>query len=87
MPNTKSAVKRMRNSFRKQLHNRSVLSHLRNLEKDYRNLVAAGKKEDAAKALCEVVSAFDKAAKSGVVHKTTASRKKSRHALALGRIK
>ena len=87
MPNTKSAVKRMRNSLRKQLRNRSVLSRLRKLERDYRSLVTAGKKEDAAKALCEVVSGYDKAAKTGVVHKATASRKKSRHMLALGRIK
>lgn len=87
MPNTKSAEKRMRNSLRKQLHNRSVMSRLRKLEREYRNLVTAGKKEDAAKALGAVVSAFDKAAKSGVVHKATASRKKSRHTLALGRMK
>ena len=87
MPNTKSAEKRMRNSLRKQLHNRSVMSRLRKLEKGYRDLVTAGKKEDAAKALRDVISAFDKAAKFGVVHKATASRKKSRHALALARVK
>jgi small subunit ribosomal protein S20 len=87
MPNTKSAEKRMRNSLRKQLHNRSVVSHLRKLEKNYRDLAKAGKKEDAAKVLRDVVSAFDKAVKSGVVHKATASRKKSRHTLALARVK
>ena len=87
MPNTKSAAKRMRTSQRKQLHNRSIMSRLRKLEKGYRDLVTAGKKEDAAKALRDVMSAFDKAAKFGVVHKATASRKKSRHTLALGRVK
>ena len=87
MPNTKSAERRMRNSQRKQLHNRSVASRLHKLEKNFAQLATAGKKEDAAKALREVVSAFDKAVKVGVVHKATASRKKSRLTTALNRVK
>jgi small subunit ribosomal protein S20 len=87
MPNTKSAERRMRNSARKHLHNRSILSHLRGLEKDYRALVTAGKKDAAVKALRDVTSAFDKAVKSGVVHRTTANRKKSRHTVALNGVK
>jgi len=85
MPNTKSAERRMRNSERKHLHNRSILSNLRKLEKGYRQLLADGKKPEAAKALSDVNSATDKAVKSGVVHRTTANRKKSRHAVALNR--
>ena len=87
MPNTKSAERRMRNSERKHLHNRSIISRLRNLEKGYRQLLAEGKKTEAAKALSDVNSATDKAVKSGVVHRTTANRKKSRHAVALNRVK
>ena len=87
MPNTKSAERRMRNSARKHLHNRSILSHLRRLEKNYRQLLAEGKKDEAAKALSAVNSATDKAVKSRVVHRTTANRKKSRHAVALNRAK
>ncbi len=87
MPNTKSAERRMRNSERKHLHNRSIISNLRKLEKNYRQLVEEGKKADAAKALHTVNSAVDKAVKSGVVHRTTANRKKSRHAAALNRLK
>jgi small subunit ribosomal protein S20 len=78
MPNTKSAERRMRNSARKRLHNRSIKSSLHQLEKKYVALLAAGKKEDAAKSLQAVTSAFDKAAKTGVIHKSVASRKKSR---------
>lgn len=77
----------MRNSQRKHLHNRSIESRLRKLEKNYRQLVTDGKKDDAAKALREVASAYDKATKSGVVHKSTASRKKSRLTIALNRVK
>lgn len=68
----------MRNSARKRLHNRSIKSSLHQLEKKYVALLAAGKKEDAAKSLQAVTSAFDKAAKTGVIHKSVASRKKSR---------
>ncbi len=83
MPNTKSAERRMRNSARKRSHNRSVKSRLHTLEKSYLSLVSAGKKAEAAIALKEVTSAFDKAAKSGVVHRANADRKKSRLALRL----
>jgi small subunit ribosomal protein S20 len=83
MPNTKSAERRMRNSARKHLQNRSVKSRLHSLEKSYLALLTAGKREDATKALGLVSSAFDKAAKSGVVHRATANRKKSRLALRL----
>ena len=87
MANTKSAQRRMRNSARKHLHNRSILSRLRKLEKNYRQLLTDGKKDEAVKALRDVASTFDKAVKSGVVPKATASRRKSRHTLALNRAK
>lgn len=87
MPNTKSAERRMRNSERKHLHNRSILSRLRKLEKGYRELLSTGKKDDATKSLGDVNSAMDKAVKSGVVPRATANRKKSRLALALNRTK
>ncbi len=46
--------------------------------KAYRKLVAAGKKEEAAKYLATVYKAADKAAKTGVIHKNRANRIKSR---------
>lgn len=87
MPNTKSAERRMRGNERKRQHNRRVKSGLRGLEKDYRALLVAGKKDEAAKALPGVHSAYDKAVKSRAVTRATANRKKSRLALALGRLK
>ena len=77
----------MRNSARKQLQNRSVKSRLHTLERSYLQLLGTGKKDDAAKALRTISSAFDKAAKSGVVHRATANRKKSRLALQFARTK
>jgi small subunit ribosomal protein S20 len=87
MPNTKSAERRMRNSARKQAHNRSIESRLHTLEKAYLQLLEEGKKDDASRSLRALSSAFDKAAKSGVVHRATANRKKSRLALRLAAAK
>ena len=74
----------MRNSARKRSHNRSIKSRLHSLERGYLQLLSAGKKEDASKAFQTISSAFDKAAKAGIVHRATANRKKSRLAVRLG---
>jgi len=73
----------MRANERKHQHNRRIKSHLRRLEKDYRGLLAANKKDEAAKALPGLHSAFDKAVKSGVLARPMVNRKKSRLAAAL----
>jgi small subunit ribosomal protein S20 len=87
MPKTKSAERRMRSNERRRLRNRAVKTKLHRLEKTYLAAAAAGKKDDAGKALKDVTSALDKAAKGGVVHRATANRKKSRLALRLNKLK
>lgn len=87
MPNTKSAERRMRNSERKRQHNRAIHSRLRKHEKGLRDAVNAGKKDDATKSLPDVLSAIDKAVKSGVITRAAANRKKSRLTLAANRAK
>jgi small subunit ribosomal protein S20 len=87
MPNTKSAERRMRGNERKHQHNRSIKSSLRGVEKAFRELLAAGKKDETARALPGVHSAYDKAVKSGAITRATANRKKSRLAIALARLK
>ena len=77
----------MRNIARKNARNRSIKSRIHTLERNYVELLSAGKKEDAARELRTLSSAFDKAAKDGVVHRATADRKKSRLALRLARTK
>ena len=86
MPNTKSAEHRMRSSATRHLHNQSIKSRLKTLEKKFATLVSAGKKDEASAALRAVSAAFDKAAKSGVLHANNASRKKSRLALRLAAV-
>ena len=87
MPNTKSAEKRVRSNARKQLHNRSISSRLRRVEKGFRDTVTAGQKAEAAKSLPDALSVIDKAVKSGVITRATANRKKSRLTLAFNRAK
>ena len=78
MPNTVSAERRARQSERRHSRNTSVKNRLKTIEKRYLTTVKAGKKEEAEKVFREVSSAFDKAAKTGVIHPAKASRKKSR---------
>ncbi|HTD85580.1 MAG TPA: 30S ribosomal protein S20 [Candidatus Binatia bacterium] len=78
MPNTVSAERRTRQSERRHTRNSSVKNRLKTIEKRYLTTVKAGKKDEAAKVFREVSSAFDKAAKRGIIHPSKASRKKSR---------
>jgi small subunit ribosomal protein S20 len=87
MPNTKSAERRMRNSATKQLRNRSVKSRLKSLEKRYTAALKTGKKDEAGTALRDALSAFDKAVKFGVIHRSAANRKKSRLTVRLATLK
>jgi small subunit ribosomal protein S20 len=83
MPNTKSAERRMRDSARKRMRNSAVKSRLHKLEKKFLALIKSGQKQEGVAAFQAVCSALDKAAKTGVIHHATASRKKSRLALRL----
>ena len=72
MANTKSASKRARQSPKRTLRNRSVTTNLRSLAK--RHASGEGKPEE----MRALVSALDKAAKRGVIHKNVANRRKAR---------
>ena len=83
MPRTRSAAKQARASLRRQTHNKSIKSRVHTLERKFLSLVESKKAAEAATALSELSSALDKAAKSQVVHRNLASRKKSRLAARL----
>lgn len=87
MANTLSAERRMRKSARRHQRNKAVRSRLKTLQKRFLASVQQGKKDEAAAALRTVQSALDKAVKSGVIQKATASRKKSRLSLKLAGLK
>jgi small subunit ribosomal protein S20 len=73
MANTKSAAKRARQTVKRSLRNRSVLTHLRTMQKTVRSRQTPG--SDQVRAL---ISAIDKAAKRGIIHPNAARRRKAR---------
>ena len=75
MPNTKSAIKRTRSNAKKQQVNRAVKSRIGTLERQLKDTLAQGDKDAIQSALRTVTSAYDKAAKKGVVHANKASNK------------
>lgn len=78
MANHKSAAKRARQTIKKNATNNRTKAGVRTIEKKVRLAVSAGDKETALKSLVTFSSKMDKAAKNGVFHKNTASRKVSR---------
>lgn len=77
MANHKSALKRAGQNERRRLRNRAVQTRVKNVVKDVRQAVAQGA-ENAAEQLNKAKSVIDNAAKKGVLHKKTASRKIAR---------
>ncbi len=86
MPNTKSAAKAMRQSIRRRVRNIAKKDAYRKAIKDVKKLISEGKKSEAAAILGTAMKALDKAAKTKVIHKNTASRKKSRLAKAISKL-
>ncbi len=86
MPNTKSAAKAMRQAIRRRTRNLVKKDAYNQAVKHVKNLITEGTKSDAAKALSLAMKALDKAAKTRVLHKNTASRKKSRLAKAIAKL-
>lgn len=71
---TKSAIKKQRQSVKRKARNGFVKATLKTKTKSLLGLIKEKDKEKAAEQLKVVVSAFDKAATKGVVHKKNASR-------------
>ena len=71
MANTRSAAKRARQTARHSLRNRRVLTRLRTLHK-------AAKPDAKPDQIRAIISAIDKAAKRGIIHRNAAVRRKAR---------
>ena len=78
MANHKSAIKRSRQNEKRRLRNKSVKTRVKKIVKSVRLAANDNTKEEALKELINAKSVIDKAAKKGVIHKKTASRKISR---------
>ena len=73
MANTRSATKRARQTLKRSLRNRSVVTRLRTMQKQVRSSEAA-----SADQIRAVISAIDKAAKHRIIHPNVANRRKAR---------
>lgn len=76
MPNIKSAVKRVKTNNVKHAQNRSEKSELKTTLRSYNEAVAT-KAPEAQELLKEAIKKVDRAATKNLIHKNTASRKKS----------
>ena len=90
MPNLKknpSALKALRRDARKAVYRGKVRTSTRTQVKRARALIASGKVVEADKALQDAISALDRAAEKGVIHKNNAARRKARLMLAFNKAK
>ncbi|MFP4619672.1 MAG: 30S ribosomal protein S20 [Bacteroidales bacterium] len=75
MPNHKSAEKRIRQNYRRKLHNRYYAKSARTAVKKLRNTTD---KEQAQEQLPRVFSMLDKLAKNKIIHRNKAANLKSK---------
>ena len=87
MPNIQSAKKRVRADAKRQERNLDLKSELKTLVRKFRELVQAGKKDEARAFYSTVTRRLDQASGRNALHKKTASRKKSRLARQLAKLK
>jgi small subunit ribosomal protein S20 len=78
MPNHKSSEKRVRQSEKRRVINRSHRTKVRTYIKKLRTALESGKSEEIQTVLPEAISVIDKSVQKGVLHKNAAARYKSR---------
>ena len=83
MANIKSAQKRAHQAIGLRAHNMKLRTEVRTAIKNMKKAVAAGNKDNAAKALVESQRVIDRIVAKGVLHRNAGNRHKSRLAHAL----
>ena len=78
MANIQSAMKRARQNEKRRVANRIYRSSARTRVKRARRLIEAGELEQAELQVSAAISALDRAAQKGIIHKNNAARRKSR---------
>ena len=78
MANTKSAIKRIKQNHKRRLRNRLVTGRARTFIKNAHSTMENGTPEEARTATLAAISALDKAAEKGIIHKNNAARRKGR---------
>ena len=85
MPQKRAAYKEIRKSKKRRFGNIRIMSELKTLVRQYNLLLTEKKIEQAKQFLKAVTSKLSKAARKGVIHPNTASRKISRFSQKLPR--
>ena len=83
MPQRKCAQKRLRVDKTKLTHNLAMKSDLKKELKGLKNLISTGKMDEAKEKIKIVFAKLDRAAAKGIIHKNTASRRKSKFSIKL----
>ncbi len=86
MANIKSQIKRNKQNEKRAERNKAVRTALKTSTKKIRTAVDAGDADEAQARQRETARSLDKAVAKGIVHKSTAARRKSRLAKAVGSV-
>ena len=78
MANLKSQIKRNRQNEKRRIHNRVFRGRARTYIRKAQLEIDEGNLEEARLATTQAISALDKAAEKGIIHKNNAARRKSR---------
>ena len=78
MANTKSAIKRMRQNPKRRLRNRFFTGNARSSVRKARTQIEEKNLDEARTTVLQAISALDKAAEKGILHRNNAARRKSR---------
>ncbi len=78
MANIKSQIKRNKQNEKRWLRNRYYIGRARSFVKKAHLTIQEGNSDDAVLATRKAISALDKAAEKGIIHKNNAARRKSR---------
>ena len=78
MANIKSAIKRNKQNEKRRQRNRIFRGRARTYVKNARDVISSENLEEARAATLQAISALDKAAEKGILHKNNAARRKSR---------
>ncbi len=78
MANIQSAKKRIRQTQKRTVHNRSYIAAARTYVKRTRQLIADGKLDEAQSTANMAYKTLDKAARKNVIHPRNAARRKGR---------
>ena len=78
MPITETAKREMRLAEKRRVRNKSTRSLCKTNVSKAEKLIFSGQMDEAGKAVTTAISALDKAAEKGILHRNNAARRKSR---------